>query len=414
MTATEFFEYIKGEDPSYLLPPMVDEAYLTLAEFAAVTSLGRLARDLDSEVRRTADEANWDRAVKSAYVSVDGEIAKEGAPPIPEAVTNRVLDAAKERIRQASGPITHYLGCYLFDNPKPQAFTIGPVEFMPGTDLPSRIARECGSRPKWFDDYEKLQQDPHLAELRERTRLHPHADDVYYMSRLPWVAAVRVEGYEPSMSQRRATDAARLAIGGLALNLHPNSSRAMSLINEWGRPLVTRTMLQAPGRDVAVGVRNNRPQVHASGEVKELMQSQSEYLAWLGELVSEAIANAKHPRRLRDGWLNALYWYQIACSEASDARATICFSTSIESLSLSIGAQAIIEWLENILDLDRGKIVAPNLRWTLEEAVGEIYEAARSEAVHGGRFIIFQEYQRQRGLAAELCRYVLLLYSTIA
>jgi hypothetical protein len=81
---------------------------------------------------------------------------------------------------------------------------------------------------------------------------------------------------------------------------------------------------------------------------------------------------------------------------------------------LSIGAQAIIEWLENILDLDRGKIVAPNLRWTLEEAVGEIYEAARSEAVHGGRFIIFQEYQRQRGLAAELCRYVLLLYSTIA
>jgi hypothetical protein len=414
MTAAEFFDHVGRESPETHLPPMVDDVYMTPAEYRALTMWARTARRMNAALQQIADEKNWDKAVKSAYVAIESEIRAGSADELsPEGFSDHVLNRATARIQAAAGPITHYLPCYLINGGGLQDLQIGPVEFIHGAQLVNRIVAESGRQPEWLDAYKALTEQPATAESSRTVRdpstknIWP-AKDVWQMSKMPWIAVVRVKGYEPLMARRRANDAARLAVAAFGLSLHPNSSRDMGLVSEWARQPVTKSLFQVPGQDILVSIQNNPPQVFVENDFSEFLGRQRDYLNWVGDAIHDAMSDSPSPRRLRDCWLNALYWYYIGCSEPSDARATICLSSAFESLATSVGAQSILDLIETILGTRRTNIIAPSLGWTLEQAVSEIYNAARSEIVHGGRFVIFREYQDARAVAAELCRYMLL------
>jgi hypothetical protein len=155
------------------------------------------------------------------------------------------------------------------------------------------------------------------------------------------------------------------------------------------------------------------PQINAQEtSVGKYLQECKEFFDWLGQVINEAYAKPGGAGQLRESWLNALHWYYTGCTETSDVRAVICFTTALESLSASDGAGAIIEALETLLRVERTKTVASARQWSLADAVNHVYGFARSESVHGGRFVLFQEYTEARGIASELCRYALLSYES--
>lgn len=385
---------------------MVDGAYMTSSEYGAVTSWARGMRAMDPNIQQVSNVDNWIRAVASAYVAAEATADVSSVEQFAEVV----LNDARARIASAAGPLIHYVPCYVFDVPRRDAICIGPVELVSGGELAARIAGQSEGEPKWLSFYNTF------VERRDVPNRHdaPDADfwrakAIWQMSQYPWIAIVRIDGCEPAMSRQRANDAARLALAGLALHVQPRSCANISLVSDWARPTVTRFLSQRPGGHLFTGSENHKPQVTLTEEISEIRDSLQGYLHWLGELIQEAMSNpVSSSRVLRDSWLNALYWYQSGCMEPSDARATICFSTAFESLAEGIGVGPITELFELVLGTDRRRVIAPTLGWTLEQAVEEIYGAARSEVVHGGRFVIFREYRNARGIATELCRYLLL------
>jgi hypothetical protein len=409
MTPVQYFEHFKQEEPDALLPPMFDGSYMTLAEYRGLLSWARAARAMDAQIQRVADEKSWATAVCNAYVSAEREVRASGEDyPSADVFGEQVMKGAVALIENASKEIVHYIPCYLFSDPNPETFHIGPVEFVSGSKLAARAAAEYGSQPDWFDEYTKLVNGDQQPD-RRASKSHWSARIVWEMSKSPWIAIVRVSGHEPAMSRRRAEDAARLAIAGLSTLLHPETAAKMGLANEWGRQFVTRTMGQVPGSDVFGGASNNPPQVLNSAGVRELLADHREYLDWCGELITECLTHSSSARVIRECWLNALHWYYTGCLEPADARAVICFSTALESLADGDGSEAIVNALEAIFAVRRTDVIAPWIGWTLQQTIDEIYGPARSEVVHGGRFVIFREYHHVRSMAAELCRLALVI-----
>lgn len=405
MTEVQYFELLHREDPDLLLPPMADGCYMTPAEYRGLMAWARVARELDPTLQRVADAQSWASAVSSAYVAVDSEFREQGdCYPTPSVFSDLVMQRALARVEAALNAIIHYIPCYLFDDPKPHGFRIGPVEFIPGAELPVRIAAEHGRRLDCEEGDATLDK---AVGAQADDRLDWSADTVGKMAKSPWIAVVEMEGYEPAMSRRRADDAARLAIASLGVLLHPSTAAKMGLVNEWGPPFVRRTLAQVRGHDVFCGSRNDPPQVQLTTGIKELIQDHGDYLDFCGALIGECLSRSSAGGVLRECWLNALYWYYTGCLESSDARAVICFATAFESLADGDGVEAIVESLGAILGRGRQTIINPSLGWSLEQTIEQLYGPARSEVVHGGRFVIFREYHRVRGLAAELCRLTL-------
>jgi len=367
------------------------------------------ARELDQHLKRTVDPRAWESAVKSAYVFVDQRLVGQPPPDI-SAINAEVLGRAKEQIANQTLELLHYFPCYLFDTTNPSPFSVGSIEFIPGSQLYERIEMTVGKEPSWAAVYRQLASSASGTTSKPPSAGWP-ADQIWQMSQFPWIAVIPTSTFEPRMAELRATDMARLAIAGVGLNVNPRQSATMSLAYEWHRPRHRITLVQPRGGDIAPGMSRTDPQIHAEeGRVQKYLLEQREFLDWLGQVITEAYVKPEGAGELGEAWLNALHWYYTGCTETSDVRAVICFATTLESLSDGIGADAIIEALETLMRIKRTKTLFNPKQWSLEDAVNHIYRSARSESVHGGRFVLFQEYTGARGIASELCRYALLAF----
>jgi hypothetical protein len=424
MTADEFFQDFRTKNPERHFPEMIDSTWLTSAESTALASWAKVVRNADPELARTVDAAHWEHALKRAYVAAELEHgAQSQQPTTPERYGQEILKGARETVGNSILGLIHYCPCYLFLSNGAEPFRIGEIEFIPGSSLGRRIKAAAGHELAWGEEYMRLaaSSDSKLGE----SSISQDAWDVLQMSRFPWIAIVQTRGYPVRMAQQRANDAARLAIAGIGLKVSPRQSATVSLVNEWGRPLQQRSMIQVPGRDIATGLTNNRPQIDVDPTtLRGFFAGQTTYFEWLGAVIAEAFAN-EPPQgestagltpplivlgEIRGAWLNALYWYHTGCLETSDARAAICFASALESLSDGIGSPAIIKSVEALLGIDRCTVVVAESKWSLEEAIQHIYSFGRSQSVHGGHFVLFTEYSDARGIASELCRYSLISF----
>jgi hypothetical protein len=212
------------------------------------------------------------------------------------------------------------------------------------------------------------------------------------------------------MAQQRADDMARLTLAGLGLWMMPDQCASLSLVHEWRGPLHRNSLFQVPGRDILVGYALNRPQVSAdASHIQRLLSERDLYFKWLGESNQESFAsNPQAGGRLREAWLNGVYWYYCGCVEPSDPRSIICFTSALESLCDKHGQEPIITLLAQLFAKQRDDIVSPVEQWSLAEAVRQVYGVGRSETVHGGRFVLLQEYRQIRNLASVMARLALL------
>lgn len=396
MTPKEFFDDVHARHPEVILPTMAEGAYFTPDEDKAISRWAKLARTVDLGLMRIVDAASWERTVKSAYVLAGASVlanttAASASAQNTHAFASRVLELAKERVTHVTHELLHYCPCYLFQNKDAQSFNVGDIEFIPGRDLAARITRE--SQTKRTADRERRDAD------------------VKELSKYPWIAVVPTRGYELAMAQHRSNDAARLAIAGIALNVTPRQCATMTLAYEWARPSHRKSMFQIRAGKLYTGYTNYFPQVNTDIiSLRKFLESHRDYFDWLGTAIAEAFAPTPTAGKLREAFLNALHWYHTACTDTYDVRATICFTSALESLSEGIGVDAITAAIESLIGTARDKIVVPAEQWTLKQSVEYIYRYGRSESVHGGRFVLFHEYQQARALAAELTHYALISF----
>ncbi len=406
MSAGEFLTSFHDERPGAHFPSMIDGHAITWAEDEAVTEWAKLARSIDKRLSAISDSRTWERAVKSAYVAVSAVASGES----PDHVNEEVLKLARENVNQQLGTVTHYLPCFLFDTDAVEAIQVGDVQFIRGESLPDQVVAAGRSEPQWYAAYRELSADP-----GSRRNTDWRARTVWEISRFPWVAIVSTTGFEYGMARRRAADMARLALAGIGLNVSPRQCAALSLAYEWCKPKQERTLAQIPGKDVVTGVYSHDPQVRADkADLNRFLSSHADYLSWLGRVIAEAFesnALSQPNALLRQAWLNGLHWYYAGCFEPSDSRATICFSTALESLCEAEGVQSIVTALETLFGICPDAYVVRSRKHSLQSAVEHIYGFGRSESVHGGTFVVFGDYSEVRGLASELARYALIAFN---
>lgn len=411
MSAKEFFDDFRARNPEAAFPTMIDQVSFTAQEDAAISRWAKITRQESSAISRVITAAKWSRAVKSAYADADQETrGRPGAPSRePAALSDRVLARAREIVSETARPLIHYLPCYLLETPEPEAFAVGDIKFIPGKALVDEVASQMPDGSSWVAEYERV-AGLSKEELRGG-KTKRDAEEIRTLASFPWIAVVHTDAYESTMSQIRARDAARLAIAGIGLNVHARACATLSLAYEWPLPLVETSLMQVPGGHIAGGWTKHRPQLSLDKmRFKQLLQKQAPYFTWLGDAIRGAFASTPVRAKLRDAWLNALHWYYVGCMEPSDARATICYVSALESLSDGQGAEPILQLLEVLLETRRDAIAIPTEQWSLEEVIAQIHGFARSEMVHGGRFVLFCECAQQRSMAAELCQYALLMF----
>jgi len=407
MSAGEFLTSFHNEQAGAHLPSIIDGHAITWAEDKALAEWAKLARSADERLSAISDSTTWERAVKSAYVALSAVASEES----PDHLNEEVLKLARDTVNQQLATVIHYLPCFLFDTDAVEAIQVGDVRFIRGENLPDQVIAACRSEPQWYAAYRELS-----AASDSNKDTDWRARTVLEISRFPWVAIVSTTGLEYGMARRRAADMARLALAGIGLNVSPRQCAALSLAYEWCKPRQERTLAQIPGRDVVTGVYSHDPQVRADkATLERFLSSHAEYLSWLGQVIAEAfVSNAlSQPNALlRQAWLNSLHWYYAGCFEPSDSRATICFSTALESLCEAEGVQPIVTALELLFGIGRETYVVRSNKHSLQSAVEHIYGFGRSESVHGGAFVVFGDYSEVRGLASELTRYALMAFNT--
>jgi hypothetical protein len=412
MDPKDLLDYVRQEQPGALFPPMVEGIILTIAGDRSLSLWARTAREGNQSLKKKTTSKSWESAVKKSFIAAVREVSASSSDD--DAATwfsTRVMEFAEESVRENELVITHYIPCFLFDDPAAGEFAVGPIALFPGRQLPARVEKELGAKPQWMAEYLAVVARSKNHEKNQNRKTHHNASAMRKMSGFPWVAAVRLDRHEPQMSQKLATDCVRLVVAGLALMAPPNRCADLGLAYEWGRPREIESMMQVPGKDIVCGFRSNRPQIGGRADwVKDFLSSQRPYLDWLGASISSVLLNESLPaccRVLRESWLNALYWYYVGGSEVSDARATICYSSCLESLSNGDGTDSILRLCEALFDVDRTAVLVPATQLTLGDAVTDIYNMARSEVVHGGRFVLAHEYETERALAAQLSRIAL-------
>jgi hypothetical protein len=412
LSTTDLLTHIRNETPHVILPPIVGGIVFTVKAMTTLSQWATLVRDSQTEVRKSINEDSWESAVRAGFVAAVQEVSKNtesgnAAPWFDE----RVIQLALEFCKPANSALVHYVPCYLFEH-GPPGFSVGSIHFVRGNHLVQQIQADLGNAVDWLKD-ESTAESTNVDRpepLREFRRVA-----IQRMSSFPWVASISVAERERVKSQQRAEDAVRLAIAGLGLLMSPQHASEIGIVHEWNhsRRGVRLTLI----RDhdiVSAGEFGDAPQVSASNEwVTSLLRDSESVLRWLGDAIDTAILaspEVESGAELRKSWINAVYWYYLGCCEVSDARATICYSSCLESMAVRDGAKAMFELCETMLEPKSDAMLVPSRKLTLEEAVKLIYRRGRSEVVHGGRFVLDEEYGFERRISAELSRHVLLLY----
>lgn len=409
MDIKELSDHVKRYSIHQIFPPLIGQRPITIPGYNALVEWGTTVRVGNSDIKARASSGSWRSAVCDGLAQALDEIRNSENVSDEDDVAvwldTRVFECADAQISAQSGPLIYYFPCYLIRDSLARDFTVGPVRFVHHGGLLSRIQQNCGTKPDWFSDY-----DPDLGDRKQPASEFKPQSIAAQLEQFTWIAEVAIADCEPDMSRRRALDAIRLAVAGVALLLSPHQASQVGLADEWRQIQWAESLTQVPGEDVTpVGFRA-WPEVGVKdGDLQRLLDRHKNYLRWLGISIETTITplpgRTAYPC-LRRRWINALYWYFVACTEPSSPRSIICFSTVLESLAGKEGADAITKLCANLMAINSDTEISESL--TLSGAVQKIYHGeGRSGVVHGGNFVLDAEMDEVRGVAAMLAQHAL-------
>ena len=342
-----------------------------------------------------------------ATLNLNRPFAETGA----ELVT-RVEKAVDEQIASFPGR-EHAFGVTLFGNPGVETFSIGPVTFEEWSVWLARKKADGGFSAvterrlrKAWGGARLSKRKPGIAAAQERNILSA-------MSRAPYVASIRVEGFAASAGLEAAANSVRLAVTTVAL-LWPTPSRALEGMRLRFDPRhhAEEAVTFVPGRIVLGGARMRGTPFGPTINPADWAAGQAEVapvLAAAGEAISLLTNPDDTPPRVgvMRALVQSIQWFYAGCRELNDPVAIVNFGASLDALASGAGDQGILALLEARFGLKPSDPSYPGGP-TVEATVKDLYGEGRSQLVHGISKRIGHDWTERRARIESLARQTLL------
>ena len=269
----------------------------------------------------------------------------------------------KERLRDNRQCITHYMPVWLFLRQEVPGFSIGPVSFMERDAWLHEIERTRGTPSSWMPTVREvwsgaLAYDDLTDWQPKAVARAVHPDQ--------WVAAVRIDGFEPVELRNRAVLAIRVALDALRLLMPSPHNRRIATAADHGPPRGVDRLSQIDGSDLMHGTSINMPGVGgAPGMAISLINDNQAFLQAAGRRMEVAISVSPSSLLdrcpiLSDRWVNAAHWFGRACRADVDFAALVMLVFSMDVLSGGLGSPGITELSSRLFNI--GQNACP-LRW---------------------------------------------------
>lgn len=324
----------------------------------------------------------------------------------------------EERIASASSMHTHYFPSWTLGMEQLRPFTLGPVTFMSRADwidsvnFPERALAGCLGTPEanlvWKETLKTALQKPNDGSAVEGL-----AGIIYTsISKCTALTRVTIHGYEREFSRKLARIVAKAALDALSLVFGAQEAFLQQALQDERLPPVrissfveTDGMLWFPGWELG-----GRVPRWSHEQVLKTLDDLGDVLPALGAILDGLVdpVTCQCPK-LSTRWATALDWYGEACREANDAIALAKLGTSLDVLSAGGKNVGICEMVSHLTGMSKSRVVISGPpECTLERLVKEIYDFGRSQILHGTHYDRLKSFARDRAVAAQLARIVLL------
>ncbi len=379
----------------------------------------------DTPGQQAVDELVYRNVVRESVAEVHVFLSKDGKTSSDETASEikAMLKAeVAERLSELTKQFKHYFPASTSGFGRNAAFDLGPVSIM-GRELwlqrvdfsPTAKATYLNlsvENEVWKDKISMAMQsgDPEI-DLQGLARAIWPA-----ISRHGYIVSITIEGKDRVLSRRLAEIVCRAALDGLSLMFGDiGFFEHQILCSESRPPGLVHTMLETNGHLWLPGSYAGRERRDLQDAVlKDMCANNADYIISLGEILNSVVApiSAANPL-LSQRWATALNWYAEGARERNSAIALAKFGSSLDVLASGGKALGITNMLENLLGCKSSTIVVTGEKQkTLSDLVKEIYDAGRSQILHGNHINQLKSFDESKAYAWQLARLALMVAAT--
>ena len=375
----------------------------------------------DKPGQQAVDESVYRKVVRESVAEVHMLLAADGKV-WSDATANEIKAALKaevvERLNGLTKQFKHYFPASTSGFGRNAEFDLGPVSIM-SRELwlqcvdfsPEAKANYLGLHAEnetWKDAIASALQsvDPEL-------KLEGLASSIWpAINRHGYIVSVTIDGKDRVLSRRLAEIVCRTALDGLSLVFGDIEFFGHQVLcSESLPPGLVYTILETNGHLWLPGSYAVRKRRDLRDEVlKDFCADNAEYFTYLGRILDAVVApsSATHPL-LSQRWATALNWYAEGARESNSAIALAKFGSSLDVLASGGKASGITSMLENLLDCKASSVVVNGEKQrTLSGLVSEVYEAGRSQILHGNHIDQLKSFDESKAYASQLARLALI------
>lgn len=376
-----------------------------------ITSIGQVIKS-EENLNSRFGEKDWDRALRIAF----GEALKQ-INDSPTDNTEYVLKSVRAILRQwdenTRETYEHVFGCTLFSKDYIKPFNIGPVRFERRSDWLMRKNDAEVISPITYRRINRVWEGKKLKSRKSSRDSDEERDIIEAIKQCPFVCSVLTEGLAQYISQEKALMAARISMVSIAL-IWSQPSQALEGFNLlFDGPIHSQTsLIFVSGSQQFSGYKiSHHPHgpFLQEGEWENVLLEYENTFNVIGEVLDSYLKPLKQSTRpvMINTLFHALLWFHEGCRERVTMLSIVKFASSLDALACGNKGPGILRLIEARLGIEQDEKLFPD-GTTLDRAVREIYESARSRTLHGTNTKIWEDWSRIRSRAELFARLCLL------
>lgn len=393
------------------------EAALKLIQLAASTLL------INDRLRQKAvDELVYRNVVRESIAEVHMSLSTDGITWSDE-IASEIKAALKAEVAERLDGLTkqfkHYFAASTSGFGRNTIFDLGPVSIMSRELWLQRVDFSPTAKANYLNlpAENGAWKGKILSAMQSgvpELELEGLAGSIWpAINRHGYIVSVTIEGKDRVLSRRLAEIVSRAALDGLSLMFGDiGFFEHQVLCSESRAPGLVYTMLETDGYLWLPGSYAGRERRDLRDDVlKNVCTNNADYIVCLGKILDSVVApsSATHPL-LSQRWATALNWYAEGARESNSAIALAKIGSSLDVLASGGKASGITSMLENLLGCKASSVVVSGEKQrTLSALVSEVYEAGRSQILHGNHIDQLKSFDESKAYALQLARLALMV-----
>jgi hypothetical protein len=392
------------------------QRHFTRKAMTLLRSISDTIFDNEDKISRIIERNEFEKVVKQCVADfhAEGKYEKHDSENLMPGLVEYIKSQAYIRANK----YTHYFPAWTLGMERINEFSIGPVTFMTreqwieSVDIPDHVKENFLGQKEANYRWKDILLNG-LQKWQDEVSLDGFAGYIHdSISKCPSILKITLVGYEKNLSRkhaemicRSALDAVSLIFGGREFFLQ------QALQNERLPPTSSNSLIETDGYLWMPGFSLSPRIPHISpARASEELQKIPVILSAL-ESILEALSNPKSHKYpgLANRWAISLDWFGEGNREKSDSIALAKIATSLDVLACGGKLNGILEMLENLLDIDRGKqVISGKSPKTFKKLIENIYDDGRSKILHGTYSDRLESYSDLRAHAAHIARMALI------